>query len=104
MSETDHLQASPSGRGVDSFLSIPSTYYGAEIRVQESSSAEGPHVWIFVKSPENLNKPDGPRVEVSLHLTVEAAWCLAEQLATLVRDHYQGDARPSERVIDFISG
>lgn len=54
---------------------------GDEVSVYESSSAEGPHLW--------LNVTDSP-----VHLTAENAWRLSDQLRELVRNHYQGDATP----------
>jgi hypothetical protein len=98
---TDHLQASTSERGFDAFPAIPSVYDG-EIRAQESSSAEGAHLWLYVTGPFDLHTPDASMVDVSLHLRAEDAWRLAEQLAMLVAHHYQGDARPQKRVIDLV--
>lgn len=40
------------------------TAYGHDIRVQESSSAEGPHVWLFI---------DGSRIARDPHLSLAQA-------------------------------
>lgn len=87
-------------RGFDYLQPVPSAY-GGQGTVSESSAASGPHLWLDVECPANLNEPEGPTVEAILHLTAEHAWRLAEQLMTLVRDHYQGDARPESRIADF---
>ncbi len=86
---SDHLTASTSERGFDAYPAIPSEY-GGGVYVQESSSAEGPHIWL--RATEAM--PGRPEVKAALHLTAENAWRLAEQLQRLVREHYQGDARP----------
>lgn len=87
----DHL--TPTGGGDRGFTYLPPIdgAYGGTVRAYESSAARGPHVWLSARSPET---DDGPAQEVILHLTAEAAWQFAEQLQALVRDHYQGDARP----------
>jgi len=64
---------------------------GSQVRVYESSSASGPHVWLTAEAPVNLNEPDGPKVEAPVHLTAGNGWRLAEQLMHLVINHYQGD-------------
>ncbi len=54
--------------------------YGADVKVSQSSSAEGPHVWLFIKGG-GANRPDH-------HLTEkgEAATHLSLAQAALVRD------------------
>lgn len=42
------------------------TSYGHEILVQESSAAEGPHVWLFIKPPSHKSSRDP-------HLSLEQA-------------------------------
>jgi len=37
---------------------------------------------------------DGGGTSATAHLTAHDAWLLSEQLQLLVREHYQGDARP----------
>lgn len=52
--------------------------YGTTLRVKESSSAEGPHVWLFVSSdPRRLREPEG---EASAHLTRRQAKALVARL------------------------
>lgn len=56
-------------------------------RVYESSAASGPHLWFQVQY-------DGGRATV--HLTVEGALRLADQIQYLARHHYHlADAAPS---------
>lgn len=93
----EHLKVSTSERGFDGLPSIPGAC-GGNAHVYESSSAEGPHVWLAV-AVSNMGRTEET---FHLHLTAENAWKLAEQLALMVAEHYQGDARPSGRVIDFI--
>lgn len=86
---SEHLQVSRSDRGFGRLPAIPSEY-GGEVRVYESSAAVGPHIWLAAEAPVNLNEPDGPTHAVPIHLTVENALKLAEQIQLLCRDHYQG--------------
>jgi hypothetical protein len=73
-----HLQYETSERGFISLPDIP------------SSNAEHPHIWLNAVAPKNLNNPTGDTVTAPLHLTVENAKALAEQLLFLVDEHYQG--------------
>jgi hypothetical protein len=85
---TDHLTGERSDRG---FLHMPALNdsYGANaVRVFESSSAIGPHLWLRVR--------DGGDTPVA-HLTAEQAWQLKEQIEYLLEHHYQGDARPKDQ-------
>lgn len=86
---SEHLNTTASGRGFDRMPDIPSEY-GGHVSVYESSSAEGPHIWL--KTVEEM--PGKPLAEASVYLTAENAWKLSEQLQMLVREHYQGDATP----------
>lgn len=97
-----HTQTDTNQRGFDYMAPIQSTYNG-EVSASESSSAEGPHIWLWASNPAEPNHPNGPqpKQETAIHLTAENAWRLAEQIMTLVRDHYQGDARPKQRLADF---
>lgn len=97
----DHLRATTTNRGFRHLPPIQATY-GGEVRAYESSVADGPHIWLTATAPANLNDPTGPTVDAPLLLTAESAWHLAEQLMTLARNHYQGDARPEHRAADFI--
>lgn len=89
----EHLRHKVSSRG---FAQLPSltSLYGGEVQVYESSLATQPAVWLRAWAPANLNEPNGPKVEVPIHLSTEDAWKLADQLRWLVESHYQGDARP----------
>lgn len=86
--DSKHLTAVRSNRGFDSLPGIPGAY-GGEARVYESSAASGPHLWLHVEVPADLNEPAGPTVEATLHLTAEDAVKLSEQLRFLVDTHYQ---------------
>lgn len=57
--------------------------YGAQVRVKESSSANGPHVWIFVGGGR-LSNNDG-----SAHLTIEQAVLVRDALDRFIKDHSQ---------------
>lgn len=83
-----HLQYVNSDRGFK-FLPPVTDNYGARVKVYESSSAEHPHIWLKAESPENPNFPGENINEAYLHLTVEKATELAEQLLYLVENHYQ---------------
>ncbi|HEY2101464.1 MAG TPA: hypothetical protein VGH72_33710 [Pseudonocardia sp.] len=63
------------------------------VQVYESSNADGPHVWI--KGAEQ----DGTATTVEL--PAEQAYRFAESIMNLCRVHYQGDARPADRVTVF---
>jgi hypothetical protein len=97
---TEHLTPTTTDRGFDHLPPIPNEYGGA-VRVYESSNASSPHIRLNATAPVDLNDPDGPTLEAALHLTAENAWRLAEQLMTLVANHYQGDARPDQRIADL---
>lgn len=98
-----HLEPTVSSRGFRSYPSLRAT--GAvRVRVYESSAAGGPHVWLAV-SPRPSPFVDAPVPrETAVHLGAEEAWHLAEQLMALVAGHYQGDARPGDRVAEIFAG
>ena len=77
-----------SDRGFAQMPEIPSEY-GGSVRVYESSAAMGPHIWLEAKAPEDLNHPDGPMVEAPIHLTLDNAKLLRDQLTVLIDNHYQ---------------
>lgn len=79
---------STSDRGFKRFEAVPSTY-GGEVKVYESSAAEGPHLWLNATAPVSLNEPDGAQVTAALHITLDAAALLRDQLDYLVQNHYQ---------------
>lgn len=80
----EHLHATRTDRGFEHMPPIPNRD-GGEVRVYESSAADGPHLWLRVR---------GRTGEGLAHLTAEDAWKVADQLRWLVEHHYQGDARP----------
>ena len=89
MTDRRHLRPLPdlSGRGFTHLPEIPSNY-GGHIRAYESSAASSPHLWVRIECPENPNAPDGPTREAVVHLTLDNARRLAEQLVYLVDTHY----------------
>lgn len=84
----EHLKPETGTRGFKHMPSLPSEY-GGEVEVYESSNASGPHIWVRIVCPADLNEPNGMRVESVAHLTLENAQKLQEQLAFLVNNHYQ---------------
>jgi hypothetical protein len=86
----DHLDVTTSDRGFDCLPPIASTYPGGSVRVYESSAALESCIWLAATAPVDLNEPDGPAHTSPIHLTVEDALKLAEQIQLLVRNHYQG--------------
>lgn len=82
------LGATKSDRGFNRMTSIPSEY-GGHVEVYESSAAKGPHIWLRAEAPVNLNNPQGDKVDAPIHLTLENARKLAEQLIWLCDNHYQ---------------
>jgi hypothetical protein len=67
---------------------------GSEVRVQESSSAEGPHIWIFCKNEDPMwNKGTEP----SPHLTVAQARRVRDALDRFIRANSRaalGEGKP----------
>lgn len=63
--------------------------YGAEVKVSQSSSAEGPHVWIFVKGG-GANNPDhhlAVKGESAAHLSLEQATLVRDALSEWLQDY-----------------
>lgn len=60
----------------------PST--GEEVKVFESSMAEGPYVWLTVKRSED---------EATVHLTLGDAAKVRDQLDFLIHNHYQPETQ-----------
>lgn len=83
-----HLRPTWNDRGFLFLPPIPSTY-GGHVSVSESSGASDAYIWLRAEAPANLNEPDGPKVEVPIHLTVDDAAKLIEQLDLLISWHYQ---------------
>jgi hypothetical protein len=55
--------------------------YGRDVRVQESSSAEGSHVWIFATDMESPEKRTCP------HLDIVQAERVRDALDAFIREH-----------------
>ena len=88
-----HLVPVASSRGFAYMPELKGTYRDA-VKVYESSAATEPCVWLRVKEGD---------YSATAHVTAEVAWAFAEQIMTVVRDHYHGDARPTAiRVADFV--
>jgi hypothetical protein len=98
----EHLTPEASDRG---FARLPAIHgaYGGDAMVWESSSAEYPRLWLKVEVPTDLREPTGPTTEAVIHLDAAEAWKLAEQIMTMVQNHYHGDARPGGRVYDEVA-
>lgn len=75
-----HLIETVTDRGFTHLPPIDGTYDGHQARVYESSAATDACVWLNVK--------DGKRA-ATVHLTVENALRLADQIQHLARHHYQ---------------
>lgn len=56
--------------------------YGSDVRVQESSSAGEPHVWIFC---HNQRYGQGEQKDFTPHLTVEQAKIVRDALDEFIR-------------------
>lgn len=76
-----HLVPVVTDRGFKHMPDLRGTHGVSAIRVYESSAASAPHIW--------LRATDASGEEATVHLTVEAALRLAEQIQYLARDHYQ---------------
>lgn len=73
-----------SDRGFKHFDAVPSTY-GGGVTVYESSAASSPHIWL--RAEENMKAQDSS--ESTVHLTLESATELRDQLSYLIENHYQ---------------
>ena len=85
----ERLRFTTSSRGFDFMPAVKSRHEGAQVQVSESSSASTPSLWLRAQAPANLNVPEGDVVQAPVHLTVDNAWRLAEQIVFLVKNHYQ---------------
>ncbi len=81
-------QPTVTGRGFQRHAPVPSEY-GGHVEVYESSAASGPHIWLNVECPANLNDPAGAFKEAVAHLTLDNATLLRDQLTQLIENHYQ---------------
>lgn len=81
MTSADHLTPTVTDRG---FTHLPPLdgAYGGNVRVYESSAADGPHVWLRATTLDEGT--------VHVHLSANIALQLAEQLVYVVEHHYQG--------------
>lgn len=85
---SDPIEPDKSGRGFAHYNAVPGAY-GGGVRVYESSAASGPHIWLAASQPSNLNDPQSPLVEATVHLTLDNARILRDQLTHLIENHYQ---------------
>lgn len=70
-------------RGLLEYASFPDTY-GNIVRVQTSSAAVHPCVWVFCQ--RRTNALTGERIDASPHLTVEMAKKLRDALTQWIDD------------------
>lgn len=75
-----HLVPHVTDRGFKQLPLLNGSYDGHTVRVYESSAASGPHLWLSVKDGEG---------KATVHLEVETALRLADQIQLLAREHYQ---------------
>ena len=73
-----NVRATP--RGFKVYAELTDTY-GSNVQVQESSSAEGPRVWIFADSGLQSGGNASP------HLDVAQAKRVRDALGMFIRDH-----------------
>jgi hypothetical protein len=65
------------------------TAYGHVLRVQESSVAFEPHLWLWVDHEGSVIKTDAGKGTTGVHLTVEQAEQLIATLQTAIDCHFQ---------------
>lgn len=91
--QPEHLRPTKTDRGFQHLPPIPATHGGrpaGQAYVYESSAANGPHLWLGVEQPADSNHPDnGAVIGARIHMRVEDAVRLAEQILYLVEHHYQ---------------
>lgn len=75
------------GRGFNHGERIAGTHNDT-VSVSESSIASGPHIWIWVECPVDLNDPYGSRKKAECHMTLAAAEGLRDQLNYIITNHY----------------
>jgi hypothetical protein len=81
-----HLHPEITDHGHATMPAIEGTY-GGFAEASESTSSRGPCLWLRVQGDMNGHG-------ACVHLAADDAWRLADQLRTLVRNHYQGDSTP----------
>lgn len=77
----------------------PNPEHRTTVKVYESSSADGPHVWLALEGQPN---PQPTVRGVTAHLHAHAAWQVAEQLMHTVLDHYQGAEIPDDTYYNVV--
>lgn len=86
-------------RGFGVYIKMP-TSYGDTVEVQESSSAEGPHVWLrtrsndaFITGPERRASGSGERIApatIHAHLSYDECQVLVAALTVWMQDVREG--------------
>jgi len=92
----DHLVPTMTDRGFLHLPPIEGFHAGrpdGKVRVYESSAASGPHIWVNVEGDYVTPGSVQRGVDVSIHLPLEDALKLAEQIKWLVKNHYQVQPR-----------
>lgn len=95
---SDPTQPDKSGRGFAHYNAVPGEY-GGGVRVYESSAMSAPHIWLAATCPSNMNDPTSPPVEAVVHLTLENAQIVRDQLTHLIENHYQVPRPTSDRAV-----
>jgi len=95
----DHTSLDRSSSRGFGYLPSLTCGYGSKIEVHESSSAHGPHLWLRIRQPSDLNemglcnargqKYEGEWQDAAAHLPVEVAEALIDQLRAVIDGHYQ---------------
>ncbi len=94
MTTQAHLQLNRIARGFAYMPEIACTD-GGTARVYESSAADGPHVWLAAESANFNPGGAGHTTQVRLHMRMEDALRLSEQLRFITGHHYR---RPKHRL------
>jgi len=92
---TDHLKVRESDHGLVSMPVIGSEFEKA--CVAESPNLDHPALWLRVE-----DYTAGQQSMATIELDADRAWQLAEQIMTMVANHFHGDARPAKRVADLL--
>jgi hypothetical protein len=99
--------ATTTDRGFKHYEDV-TTDRGEMVKVYESSSAEGPHLWLQVTGEAHL---EGPRCDAvgipfgvapascAAHLTLDQARAVRDRLDAAIRGHYQRESGPCGRVL-----
>jgi len=98
---SEHLTPTFTDRGFKIMPSVECQHGGrrqGEVRVQESSAASGPHIWITVTDTHARENATG-------HLPLAEAVKLRDQLTYLIDNHYQQRkaALEAERITDGVT-